>query len=121
MTQTATIKEKDLQGFPTIYGVAVLANTDFFADDLEPDKGLSTLRIQVQLSIAGILSLVVRRAGVPTLFKLNDGDALDAGVLKTFAIEVRFQDSGGAAFVYNLQTSVGATIDQCFVSEVLGG
>jgi len=122
MTFTANIKEKDLQGFPAIYDQAVLANADFFAQDLQPDKGLSTARIQVQLSVAGVLSLVVKKAAVPKLFKLNTAGApLDAGVLHTFAVEMRFAAADGVPLTYNLQTDTVATIDQCFVSEVLGG
>jgi len=86
--------------------IAVLANTDIFADYTPAVYQKSTL--MVQTNTTGVLSLEVD--GV--MGKLNGGIALEAGNLYAFDILLV------AGIAYNLQLSVGATVQINWVGGI---
>ena len=108
----SALQTPELKG--RIFDTAVLANTDFFAADLEPTNSPTTFRIYVALDTGGTLSVQRTVAAATVAEELNSGAALAGDASYTFDILVHEEDT------INLQTDTGAQILYCMVIEVPG-
>ncbi len=97
-----------------VFNTAVLADTDFFADDLEPTNTPTTFRIYVAVDTGGTVSVQRTSAAVTVVEELNAGAVLAADASYMFDILVHEDDT------INLQTDTGAQILYCMVIEVPG-
>jgi len=90
-----------------------LANTDIFAVSSFTETQCSMFVIQIAMSNAGILSVAITRAGNTQVVSLNEGVALTAGALYTFAITIE------STYTINLRYSVtGGTIQTILMQEI---
>ncbi len=73
-------------------------------DYLEPKSRHCIFRVQISVTVGGILSIVYKQGSNVTSYTLNGGVALTAGSLYAFDVLINEGD------LINFQTSVGATI-----------
>lgn len=104
----------DVESKGRIFNEAVLANTDFFEDDLAPTRAPTTFRIYVALDAAGVLNVMRAEGGVQVTEHLNENNNLAADCAYEFNITVL------SGQTINLQYSANATILSCIVIEVYG-
>ena len=97
-----------------IFDTAVVADTDFFATDLEPTNTPTTFRMYIALDTAGIVSVMRDVDGTTLTENLNQGQQLIANSAYTFDFLVTDAET------INIQTDVGAQILFCLVVEVPG-
>ena len=96
----------------TLFNTLVSADTDVLPNDFGPEYETSLFRITVTCSPSSVVRVRVTRGADTVLNDLNSGGALNDKSLYTFDV------IGMTESVYNIQTSVGTTLQQLYISEI---